>query len=116
MGKELTSGKKSILTEIKQKIRLLNAIAAFIVITLLAVILRYLFKPVSEVLDFLPDVSISLIIVIVLILTGIGFYMWRLVSKQIISSIEKYRTRLDRILNITRDLREEIYGDIILTR
>ncbi len=47
MGKELTSGKKSIITEIKQKIRLLNAIAAFIVITLLAVILRYLFKPVS---------------------------------------------------------------------
>jgi len=116
MGKGLTSGKKSILTEIKQKIRLLNAIAAFIVITLLAVILRYLFKPVSEVLDFLPDVSISLIIVIVLILTGIGFYMWRLVSKQIISSIEKYRTRLDRILNITRDLREEIYGDILLDK
>src|SRR4030042_3210612 len=115
MEKELTSGKKSIIAEIKQKIRLLNAIAAFIVITLLAVILRYLYKPFTEAMDFLPDVSISLIIAIVLILTGIGFYMWRLVSKQIISSIERYRNRLDRILNITRDLREEKYGEILPT-
>jgi putative methionine-R-sulfoxide reductase with GAF domain len=38
------------------------------------------------------------------------------VSKQIISSIEKYRDRLDRVLNVTRDLREEIYGDILLDK
>jgi HD-GYP domain-containing protein (c-di-GMP phosphodiesterase class II) len=107
---------KSIIVEIKQKIRLLNAIAAFIVITLLAVILRYLFKPVTEVMDFLPEVSITLIIVIVIGLAIMGFYLWRLVSKQIISSIEKYRSRLDRVLNITRDLREEIYGDILLDK
>jgi putative methionine-R-sulfoxide reductase with GAF domain len=107
---------KSIIVEIKQKIRLLNAIAAFIVITLLAVILRYLFKPVTEVMDFLPDVSITLIIVIVIGLAVMGFYLWMLVSKQIISSIEKYRDRLDRVLNVTRDLREEIYGDILLDK
>jgi putative methionine-R-sulfoxide reductase with GAF domain len=107
---------KSIIVEIREKIRLLNAIAAFIVITLLAVILRYLFKPLTEVMDFLPDVSITLIIVIIIGLTIMGFYLWRLVSKQIISSIEKYRSRLDRVLNITRDLREEIYGDILLDK
>jgi putative methionine-R-sulfoxide reductase with GAF domain len=107
---------KSIIVEIKQKIRLLNAIAAFIVITLLAVILRYLFKPVTEVMDFLPDVSITLIIVIVIGLAVMGFYLWMVVSKQIISSIEKYRDRLDRVLNVTRDLREEIYGDILLDK
>jgi putative nucleotidyltransferase with HDIG domain len=116
MGKESTSEKKSIITEIKKKIRVLNAIAAFIVITLLAIILRYLYKPITEAMDFLPEISITLILVIVIVLTMAGFYMWRLVSKQIISSIEKYRSRLDRTLNITRDLREEIYGDIILDK
>jgi HD-GYP domain-containing protein (c-di-GMP phosphodiesterase class II) len=104
------------IAEIKEKIRLLNSIAAFIVITLLAVILRYLFKPLSDVLDFLPDISITLIIIIVVILTIIGFYMWMVVSHRIIARIEKYRNRLDQIFAVTKDLREEIYGDILLNK
>jgi HD-GYP domain-containing protein (c-di-GMP phosphodiesterase class II) len=114
MENESTSDKPSLIKEVKSKIRLLNAIAAFIIITLLAVILRYLYQPVSEAMDFLPDLSISLILVIIIVLTILGFYMWRAVSKQIISNIERYRDRLDQILTITRDLREEIYGDILL--
>ncbi len=111
-----TTEEKTIVIEIKQKIRLLNAIAAFIIFTLLAVILKYLYSPVSEYLDFIPEISISLIVSIVVVLAVVGSYMWRLVSKQTISSIEKYRSRLDRILNVTRDLREEIYGDILLDK
>jgi putative methionine-R-sulfoxide reductase with GAF domain len=113
---EPSKDKQTIITEIKHKIRLLNAVAGFIVVTLLAVILRYLYKPFTEAVDFLPDISIKLIISIVIGLTLIGFYVWGLVSRQIISSIERYRNRLDRILNFTRDLREEIYGDILLDK
>lgn len=116
MEKDSTSEKPSLIKEVKAKIRLLNAIAAFIVITLLAVILRYLYPPVSEAMNFLPDISISLILIIIIILTIMGFYMWGTVSKQIINSIEKYRNRLDQILNITRDMREELYGDILLEK
>jgi putative methionine-R-sulfoxide reductase with GAF domain len=108
--------KKSIIDEIKEKIRLLNVIAAFIVVTLLFVILRYLYKPLSQVMNFLPDVSVTLIIGIILFLTGIGFYIWAVVTRRIIGIIEKYRNRLDRILAITKDLREEIYGDILLNK
>ena len=114
MARESNVIEKSIITEIRQRIRLLNAIAAFIIITLLAVILKYLFKPVSEVLDFLPDVSITIIILMVLGLTGIGFYMWGVVSRQIIKSIGEYSSSLDHVLAVTKDLREEIYGDILL--
>lgn len=116
MSSEPTEEKKTIITEIKQKIRLLNAVSGFIVITLLAVILRYLYEPVSEIMDFLPEISVRLIISIIIGLTLISFYVWGLVSKQIIGSIERYRDRLDRILNVTRDLREEIYGDILLDK
>jgi GAF domain-containing protein len=42
--------------------------------------------------------------------------MWVIVSRQIIQSIEQYRDRLDRILHFTRELREEIYGDILLDK
>jgi len=108
--------KKSIIIAIKQKIRLLNVIAAFIVITLLAVIFRYLYKPAGEVLSFLPDISITLVITFVVFLTIISFYMWSVVARQIISTIEKYRNRIDQILSITKDLREEIYADILLNK
>jgi putative methionine-R-sulfoxide reductase with GAF domain len=108
--------RKPFITEIKEKIRLLNSIAAFIIITLLAVILRYLFKPLSDVLDFLPDISITLIVIIVVVLTVIGFYMWMVVSRRIIKRVEKYRDRLDRLFAVTKDLREEIYGDILLNK
>ena len=116
MGTKPTEDKETIITEIKHKIRLLNAVGGFIVITLLAVILRYLYKPFSKAMDFLPEISITVIIIIAIILTLISFYIWGFVSRQIISSIERYRKRLDRILNFTRDLREEIYGDILLDK
>ena len=108
--------KKSIIIAIKQKIRLLNVIAAFIVFTLLAVIFRYLYKPVGDVLTFLPDISITLVIAFVVFLTIISFYMWSVVTRQIISSIEKYRNRIDQILSITKDLKEEKYADILLNK
>jgi len=107
---------KSIIAEIKQRIRLLNAIAAFVVVTLLAVILRYLVKPVSDVLNFLPDVSVTLIVIIVVVLALAGFYMWAVVSRKLITSVENYRDRLDSVLSITKDLREEVYGDVILDK
>ena len=116
MAHEPSEDKQTIVTQITNKLRLLNAVAGFIVITLLAVILRYLYKPFTEATDFLPEISITLIIAIVVGLTLIGSYVWRLVSRQIISSIEGYKNRLDRILNFTRDLREEIYGDILLDK
>ena len=116
MADKKDNERKPFIAEIKEKIRLLNSIAAFIVITLLAVILRYLFKPLSDVLDFLPDISITLIVIIVVVLTVIGFYMWMVVSRRIIKRIEKYRDRLDRIFAVTKDLREEIYGDILLNK
>ncbi|MFA6055388.1 MAG: HD domain-containing phosphohydrolase [Thermodesulfovibrionales bacterium] len=108
--------KESIIIAIKQKIRLLNVIAAFIVVTLLAVIFRYLFKPAGDVLSFLPDISITLVITFVVFLTIISFYMWSVVARQIISTIEKYRNRIDQILSITKDLREEKYADILLNK
>ncbi|MCX5720216.1 MAG: HD domain-containing protein [Nitrospirae bacterium] len=114
--KKTGSGKKFIITEIKQKIRLFTAVTTFVIIVLLAIIVRYLYKPVSDALDFLPDFSVTIIMLIVLCLTFLGLYISRLVSSQTIQSIEKYSSRLDRILHITRDLREEFYGDILLNK
>ena len=116
MAEEDGVGKTSIVAEIRRKVRLLNTVAIFIVFPLLAVILRYLYKPFRETMDFLPDVSVTVIISIIIVLTVIAFYVLSVVTRQILGSIEKYRNRLDSILTITKDLREEIYGDILLDK
>ena len=107
---------KAIIAEIRQRIRLLNGIAAFIVVTLVAIILRYLVTPVSDVLNFIPDISVTLVVIIVVVLALMGFYMWAVVSRKLIASVENYRDKLDSVLSITRDLREEVYGDVILDK
>ena len=116
MPKQAKSTRPPIVEEIRAQLRFLNLLAAFIVLILLAVILRYLFKPLSEALDFLPDISITLILIIILVITIAGFIMWRALSKKIIQRIEQYQHRLDTIFAVTKDMREEIYGDILLDK
>ena len=116
MSDQAQSSRTPIIEEIRAQLRLLNLIAAFVVFTLLAVILRYLVEPLNEVLSFLPDISITLIIVIILILTVAGFIVWFSVSKKIIQNLERYHARVDTIFAVTKDMREEIYGDILLDK
>lgn len=103
-------------SEIKNKLRLLNLLVSFVIFLFLFIILRYMKGPVSKFLEFLPEASMAAIIGIVVGLGGIGVYLARLLSGQVVSRIEDYGERLDNILKVTRDLREEIHGDILLHR
>lgn len=116
MAKESLKSKNSVVNEIKKTNRLLNSIVIFVVVVLFAVILRYLYQPVSSYLDFLPEISITLIITIVFFLVAVGLYLSMALSRQTVRIIEDYSSRLERLLNITRDLREELYGDILLEK
>jgi HD-GYP domain-containing protein (c-di-GMP phosphodiesterase class II) len=116
MSRQVKSTRPPLIEEIRAKLRFLNLVAAFIVLILLAVILRYLFKPLGEAVAFLPDISITFILIIIVVITIAGFIMWHALSKKIIQSIEKYQKRLDTIFAVTKDMREEIYGDILLDK
>jgi putative methionine-R-sulfoxide reductase with GAF domain len=106
----------SVIQEISKKFRLSISVVVFVIVTLFAVIVRYLFAPVSAVLDFLPDVSFKVIVGITLFLSLAGVYYGVHISGQVIRIVRDYGNRLDRILSITSDLREEIYGDILLEK
>jgi hypothetical protein len=116
MAKEGRQDKNSAIQEIKNKIRLLNSVVTFVIVTLLAVIIRYLYEPVSSFLDFLPDISVTLILGIVFFLSLLGALLSVMLSRQTFRIIQDFRNRLDRVLNITMDLREEMYGDILLEK
>lgn len=102
--------------EIRNRIRLLNLLISFVIFSLLFVILRYLYNPLHEFFRFLPDTSMALILISVGGLAAIGLYLSKVLSGQVIRSIEDYSARLDSLLNITKELREERYGDILLDK
>jgi len=108
--------KKIATEEIRNRLRLLNLLVGFVVLSLLFVIVRYLYSPLFHFLAFLPDTSMVLIVLFASVLAVAGLYLSRVLSGQIIRKIEDYGERLNRILTITRDIREEIYGDILLEK
>ncbi len=116
MAEETIKGKNSLIQEINKKIRLSLSIITFVIFTLFAVIVRYLFAPLSSYLTFIPDISITLITGIAFFLSVVGLYLSARMSKQVVRMATDYSNRLHGILAITRDLREEVYGDILLEK
>jgi HD-GYP domain-containing protein (c-di-GMP phosphodiesterase class II) len=116
MAEESRKGINSAILEIKKKFRLSLWIISFVIITLFAVIVRYIYEPLSDYLKFLPDLSITLIIGISFFLSLLGLYIFVMISRQVLRIIKDYSNRLERILDITRDLREEVHGDILLEK
>jgi putative methionine-R-sulfoxide reductase with GAF domain len=106
----------SAIQEISRKSRLSISVITFVIVTLFAVIVRYLYQPVSSTLSFLPDISIGFIVGITFFLSLIGLFLAIRMSKQVLRIVRDYSNRLERLLNITRDLREEVYGDILLEK
>ncbi len=116
MTEEGRKGHNSVVQEISRKFRLSISVVAFVIITLFAVIVRYVLAPAPAIQDLLPDVSLKVIIGICLFLSLVGLYYSVSISKQVLRIVKDYGNRIDRILGITSDLREEIYGDILLEK
>jgi len=112
----MAEGPKSPTEDIRKRLSLLSFLTGFILTIFLFIILRYVPGPLSEYLKFLPDTSIYLITIITIFLAGIGYYLSWVLSKQVIRKIEDYRHRLEKLLSVTQDIREEIYGDILLNK
>ena len=116
MAEEGRKGQNSVVQEISRKFRLSISVVAFVIITLFAVIVRYVLAPAPAIQDLLPDVSFKVIIGICLFLSLVGLYYSVSIAKQVLRIVKDYGNRLERILGITSDLREEIYGDILLEK
>jgi HD-GYP domain-containing protein (c-di-GMP phosphodiesterase class II) len=108
--------KKTATTEISHKLRLLNLLITFVVLSLLFVIMRYLYPPLQQVLNFIPDASMLAIVSIAIVLVATCLSLSWVLSRQVVRTIENYSDRLDSILTVTMDIRGEIHGDILLDK
>ncbi len=116
MAEDGRKGEHSAIDEVARKLRHSIFISAFVIAVLFAIILRYLYLPDSPYLSFLRDISITLITGITFFLALIGLFLSVRISKQVIRMIRDYNGRFERILGVMRELREEIYGDILLEK
>lgn len=116
MSEDQTDSRQAGLQEITHKIRISIAVIAFVILTLVAVILKHLVAPVSQHLTFIPDASVGVILGMTLVLATVGLFYAVKISRQMVRIIRDYGNRLERMLSITKDLREEIYGDILLEK
>lgn len=99
--------------EIQKKLKLLY-LAIFIIIFLLLFVIAGHAGPLKGPLSFIPDAYTALIIAISIGLAAFVLYFAGKISGQVIHRIEDYSEKLSRVLDITRQIREEIYGDILL--
>jgi putative nucleotidyltransferase with HDIG domain len=100
--------------EIKAKLSLINAIGAFVAFLLLGIIVGALYRPVREYFVFLPELSLYVIVLFAFVLLLAGSISSRVLSQRVVRTIRDYQDKLDTVLNVTREIREEIYGDILL--
>ena len=105
-----------VIHEIKKKIRLIILIASFVIVTLFGIIFVNLYKQVFPFFDFFSELPFAVIIIFTLMLSFLGLYLSITISRQTLRIIQDYSLRLDRLLDITKDLSKEIYGDILLEK
>lgn len=116
MFEESSTTKNSAIIEIRKKINLTISIVTFVILTLFGIIFIFSYKPLSSFLSLLYNISFTYIISMTFLLGLICLYLSIRISRHVLRIIEDYSNRLERILNITRDLREEVYGDILLEK
>lgn len=106
----------SAIQEVDRKIRLSVTVTTIVVVTLFGVIFYRLYLPFPLFAGVIPDISIKLIVAISFFLALVGVALFVRISRQVMRIIHDYSSKLEQLLSITSDLREEMYGDILLEK
>jgi len=106
----------AVLQEIRKKIYLTILILAFVVVTLVAVTFYHTYEPITSLFGFLPRASIGLVIGSTCLLGVISLYLAARITRQVLRIVDDSNSRTEKMFSLTKDLREEVYGDILLEK
>lgn len=116
MREAYEENKNVVIQEVRKKVITLNIIVTVVIFALVLVLVRYALPNLIPFVKNIPEISISIIVGIVFFLAVIGLYLSLRLSRETVRIMSDYSGRLERMLNITKDLREEVYGDILLEK
>jgi putative nucleotidyltransferase with HDIG domain len=97
---------------IRQNLRILNLTILLIVFLLLFLVVKSLYS----ILDYLPIPSLVTILTTVAILAALGLFLTNRASSIAIKKIEEYIIKLNNLLATSKDIREIVYGDLLLDK
>jgi HD-GYP domain-containing protein (c-di-GMP phosphodiesterase class II) len=107
-----TEYKKSAVEIIKQNIKILNITVLLIVFSLLFLVVKSLYA----ILGYVPIPSVVTILLSVVVLVVIDLQLTNIISKKAIKKILENTSKLNTMLATTRDIREIVYGDVLLDK
>jgi putative methionine-R-sulfoxide reductase with GAF domain len=104
------------IAEIRTRLKLVNQLHTFVAFVLFAVIVGFLFEPVSGLLDFLPKMSLNIIVLIALVLMLAGSYMTRMLNRHIYRTVTDFNAKLEAVLHASKEITEEMHGDLLFAK
>ena len=105
-----------VIRKITRRVFTLNVVVSSIVLSLFGMLLLHSFPLQLPFFMDIPDLSVSVILAVMFLLSLTGLYLSMKLSREAVRIIRYYSNRLERMLNITKDLRDEVYGDILLEK
>lgn len=93
-----------IISEIRARMNQLNTLHTFSIYVFLVIVSSFAFKQFSGFLGSLPQFSISIIIVSILILTLASSIASRLLTKHVIGIIDSYDRKLNGVMRLTQNI------------
>lgn len=97
---------------IKKNLKILSLTVLLIVFSILFLIVKSMYA----ILGYLPVHSVVIILTTVAALVVADLYLASSISKKAIKKIEEYSDKLNSLLITTRDIREIVYGDVLLDK
>jgi len=107
-----TEDKNIAVQVIKQNIVILSITVLIIVFSILFLVIKSLYA----ILDYIPTHSVVIILSTVAALAVSGLFLANTASRKAIEKIEEYSNKLSALLTTTRDIREIVYGDVLLEK
>jgi putative nucleotidyltransferase with HDIG domain len=108
----ITEDKTIAVKVIKQNTKILGLTVLFIVFAILLLVVKSLYS----ILDYIPTQSVVIILSTVAVLAALGLSLANTASRKAVKKIEEYSNKLSTLLTTTRDIREIVYGDVLLDK
>ena len=105
-----------LIAEIDRRLKQLSNLNTFVMFLLVSIVTILAYEPFRGTLDFLPDVSLTSIIIMAVILSLSASYMFRILTYRVVSGIRDYDRQLQGILDISRSTRDEEKGEVLLEK
>ena len=107
------------ITEDKTAVKVIKQTTKILSFTVLLIVLSILFlviKSLYAILAYIPTQSVVIILATVAVLAILGLSLAETASRKAIKKIEEYNNKLSTLLTTTRDIREIVYGDVLLDK